>query len=282
MNTSPATAPEMAPRRVPAVGNAVAILRLLAASALPVPGGAIARRLALPRSSTYQILQALVEEGMVVAVPERHGYALGVGAFELGCAYLRHEPLENIARPVLRRLVDKVGQTTHLGVLRGHETLYLLKEQPPHSPSLVTAVGVRLPAHLTATGRAMLAFLPGSQINAIFARPDSFVTRTGIGPRTVRELKSLLARERRHGWSMETGETTDGVTCISSAVFDHGGYPLASVSVSFIRARVSPESVGSLVEDVCSSADHVTACLAGRPPQRLGWDRDALLMGGAA
>lgn len=97
------------PSQVPAVTNSVAILRLLTTSAFPVPGGAIARRLALPRSSTYQILQVLVEEGMVVAVPERHGYALGVGAFELGSAYLRHQPLENIARPVVRRLVDQVG-----------------------------------------------------------------------------------------------------------------------------------------------------------------------------
>jgi DNA-binding IclR family transcriptional regulator len=55
-------------------------------------------------------------------------------------------------------LVARVGETAHLGVLHGAETLYLLKEQPPVAPipvTLVIDVGVRLPAHLTASGRSI-------------------------------------------------------------------------------------------------------------------------------
>lgn len=156
------------------------------------------------------------------------------------------------------------------------------RSRPPHAPALVTAVGVRLPAHLTATGRAMLAFLPAPQVNAIFAGPDRLVMRTGAGPRTMRELKSLLARERDQGWSMETGETTDGVTCISSAVFDHGGHPLASVSVSFIGSRIRPGCQEMLVEEVCATADQVTTLLAGQPPLRRSLRQGIDQVGGAA
>lgn len=254
--------------RVPAVHNCVAILRLLAESPLPVPGGAIARRLGLPRSSTYQILQALVEEGLVLALPERHGFTLGTGAFELGSAYLQHRPLENIARPILRRLVKRVGATAHLGILYGYETLYLLKEQPPRPSPLVTAVGVRLPAHITATGRAMLAYLPGPQVSAIFAGANELVSRTGRGPRTVRELKSVLRRERSQGWAMEAGEITDGVTSISSPVFARGDHPVASVSISVDDLRFGVHRQALLVQEVCRAADEVTDFLGGQAPTR--------------
>ena len=121
-------------------------------------------------------------------IPEEHGYALGVGVFELGSAYLRHQPLEHLARPLLNRLASRVNLTTHFGILYGHEVLYLLKEQPPRSASLVTEIGVRLPAPLTATGRAMLSMLPSSQVTAIFGSRNVFVDRTGRGPRTLRAV----------------------------------------------------------------------------------------------
>ena len=95
----------------------------------------------------------------------------GVSAFEVGSAYLRHEPLEHIARPILKRLVAAVGETAHLGILYGAESVYLLKEQPQTAGvpvTLVTDVGVRLPAHLTANGRSILAHLPAAQVRALF------------------------------------------------------------------------------------------------------------------
>ena len=104
------------------------------ASPGPVSGAAIARDLKIPRSSTYHLLDVLIARGFVVHFPDERTYGLGMAAFEIGSAYLRHEPLEMLARPVLRRLVAQVGETAHLGVLHGAETLYLLKEQPRHVP----------------------------------------------------------------------------------------------------------------------------------------------------
>ena len=147
----------------PAVGRALDLLLYLAGKPGPVSGAAIARDLRIPRSSTYHLLDVLMARGFMVHFPDQRTYGLGMAAFEVGSAYLRHDPLEMLARPVLGRLVAQVGETAHLGVLHGAETLYLLKEQPPVSRipvTLVTDVGVRLPAHLTASGRSILAHLP--------------------------------------------------------------------------------------------------------------------------
>lgn len=252
--------------RMPALRNGIAILRLLAGRPGPVGAAAVARELGLPRSSTYQLLQVLVDEGLVVHIPDEQGYVLALGVFELGSAYLRHDPLEHLARPLLARLMRTLGLTVHLGILYGHETLYLLKEQPERAVTLVTDVGVRLPAHLTATGRAMLAMLPPEQVRAIYASRDYFVERTGQGPRSLRALTSLLAADRRRGWSIEDGHTTDGVTCIATAALDHNGHPVASFSVSFLSDRIRTEAeherLGAQLRD---SAAQLTRRLGGDP-----------------
>lgn len=208
----------------PAVGRALDVLMYLAGKSGPVTGAAIARDLGIPRSSTYHLLDVLIARGFVVHFPDRRTYGLGVAAFEVGSAYLRHEPLEMLARPVLGRLVAQVAETAHLGVLHGAETLYLLKEQPAVTRipvTLVTDVGVRLPAQLTASGRSILAHLPAVQVRALFPSARGFVDRTGAGPSTLPELRRVLAAERKQKWSEEVGLVTDGLQSVAACAFDH-------------------------------------------------------------
>ncbi|WP_150308061.1 IclR family transcriptional regulator [Planctomonas psychrotolerans] len=249
--------------RIPALRNGVALLRYLASKPSPVPASAISRRLGIPRSSTYQLLQVLIDEGLVVHIPDAQGYKLGIGIFELGSAYLRHQPLEHLARPILATLVRRLRVTVHLGILYGHESLYLLKEQPPRPTKLVTEVGVRLPAHLTATGRAMLCLLPDPQVSAVFSTPDRFVDRTGRGPQNLRELRSVLEVDRARGWSIEDGSITDGVACVAAAATDHNGMPVASFSASFLTADVPRERWEGFGASLRESAAELTRRLGG-------------------
>ena len=141
---------------VPAADATLRLLRHLSRTG-PLPAAALAAALDLPRSTTYHLLTVLTEHGFVVHLPEERRYGLGLSAFELGSAYSRQAPLARAARPVLARLVDQVGESAHLAVLHGRDVLYVVEERAAGRPSLVTDVGVRLPAHLTASGRAILA-----------------------------------------------------------------------------------------------------------------------------
>ena len=261
---------------MPALRRGLAVLRLLATRPGPVAASSVARELGLPRSSIYHLLAELAEAGFVTHLPEERRYGLGVAAFEIGSAYLRHEPLERLARPVLRRLVDRLARrdpapAAHLGILHGAETLYLVREYPPHPVTLVSAVGVRLPAHLPASGRAMLGHLPAAQIRALFPGKESFVNRTGRGPRDLPALRRLLAEERRRGWAVEHGHVTAGFASVASAVFDHGSRPVAAVSATF--RHVCPEDAREcaavwpeLAAEVRSAAEELTLRVRGQSP----------------
>lgn len=247
---------------VPALRRGLAVLRLLAGKAGPVTAVSVARELGLPRSTTYHLLAELADAGFVTHLAEERRYGLGVTAFELGSAYLRHDPLERLAKPVLRRLIERTGQTAHLGILHGRETLYLIREQPANPYLTVTDVGVRLPAQLPASGRAMLAHLPAAQVRALFPGRDSFVDRTGRGPGNLPELRQLLAAERQRGWAVEDGYVTEGFASVAAPVFDHGGRAIAAISTTF--PHLCANECGELWADHAAPTKRAAAELSTR------------------
>ena len=250
----------MSGEQVPGAGRALQALRLLAASAGPLAAAQIARALGLPRSTTYHLLAAMIAEGFVVHLPEERRYGLGLAAFEVGTAYTRQGPLQRMARPLLARLVDTVGESAHMATLHGREVLYLVEERAPRRPPLVTDVGVRLPAQLTASGRAMLAALPPAQVRALFSDRSAFVLRNGRGPQTLSQLRALLRPVTATGTAAEDGEVTPGFASVAAAVRDHTGHPAASVAITFETERVSPQTR----DDLAAAARRTAAQLERR------------------
>ncbi len=218
---------------VPAATRTLRVLRFLAAQPEPVPLDRIAVACDLPRSTAYHLLAAMAAEGFVVHLAEEHRYGLGVAAFEVGSGYSRQAPLARIARRPLARLVDRVGHSAHLAVLHGRDVLYVLEERAPGRPPLVTDVGVRLPAHLTASGRAVLAALPPPR--SVCSTPTG--TPSPTGPAWARRrrsaLRSLLVDTRQRGHATEEGEVTPGFASVAAAVLDHNGYPVAGLAVTY-------------------------------------------------
>ncbi|TIC80622.1 IclR family transcriptional regulator [Nocardioides sp. GY 10113] len=253
---------------VPAATRALRVLRFLAAQPEPVPVDRIARELGIPRSTTYHLLTAMADEGFVVHLPEERRYGVGVAAFEVGSGYVRQEPLQRVARRPLAALVDRVGQSAHLAVPHGRDVLYVIEERAPGRPPLVTDVGVRLPAHLTASGRAILADLPAAQVRALYPDRSAFIDRHGLGPDGPRALRSLLTDTRARGYAIESGEVTPGFASVAVAVHDHNGHPVAAIAVTYPDdAATTPSERAAppeqTAEAVTRTARAITARLRG-------------------
>ncbi|HET7387438.1 MAG TPA: IclR family transcriptional regulator [Nocardioidaceae bacterium] len=247
--------------QVPAATRALRVLRFLAGRPDPVTLDRIASAVGVPRSSAYHLLNAMIAEGFVVHLPGEHRYALGVAAFEVGSGYTRQEPLQRITRRHLADLVDTVGQSAHLTVLHGRDVLYVVEERAPGRPPLVTDVGVRLPAHLTASGRAILAALPAAQVRALYPGRSVFVDRHGTGPRTPSALRTVLSETRQRGHAVEDGEVTPGLASVAAPVLDHNDYPVASIAVTY--PSEDTHQAGGLVAAVRRTAGAVTRRLGG-------------------
>ncbi|MWB97774.1 IclR family transcriptional regulator [Agromyces seonyuensis] len=240
--------------QVPAARATARLLRHLAAQRGPVPAAALARELGLPRSSTYHLLAALVEEGLLLHYPEEQRYGLGVAASELGSGYLRQAPLARLGAPLLAAAVDRLGESLQLAVLQGREVVYVVEERARHRPALVSEVGVRLPAQFTASGRAMLAALDRPQVRALYPDAGAFAHRGDAAPTSPGELRSLLASIRAAGYAWEDGEVSPGLASVASAIRDAAGWPIAAVAITFRSDEHPRDSWPDLAEAIRPTA----------------------------
>ena len=259
----------------PAAGQALDVLALIARRGEPVPAAAIARDLGLPRSSVYHLLAVLVDRGYVRHLPEERRYGLGLAVYELGSAYQRQAPLERMARGAMDRLADTTGHNAHLAVLHGRDVLYVIEERAPGRPLLVTDVGVRLPAVLTASGLAMLAALPAAQVRALYPDRAALVQRDGRGPTSTTQLRSQLQQVRQRGHAVEDGLVTPGLGSVAVAVLDHNDYPVAGVAVTYPQADVDAVAAAGLVAAVQRAANSLSARLGRSLRLSARWGRSA-------
>lgn len=249
------------------------ILSYLATQAKPVPAARIAEAIGSPRSSTFRLLRGMQSLGYVAHIPELKSYSLGIAALEIGQAFSIQAPLARFGRPVLERLVLKLGETAHLAVLHGQETLYIHEQTAPFRTPLVTAKDVRLPAHLTASGRVILAGLGKDQLRALFPPNFAFIQRTGRGPADYAQLLQQLEVAKRQGFAREFGEVTEGLTSIAKPVRDRSGRIVASIAVTHAystdeAATLSGSPQVPPQETILAALDQATRELS----RRLGWD----------
>ncbi|MFT4052583.1 MAG: IclR family transcriptional regulator [Microbacterium sp.] len=268
--------------KVPAADQVLRVLRLLGTARGPLPASVIAERLALPRSTVYHLLATLQEHGFALHLPEERRYGIGVAAFELSSSYLRQEPLARVARPVLASLVDRVGLSGHFAAPHGRDVLYLIEERAKGAPALVTDVDVRLPMHLTATGRAILAALPKSQVRVLYPDRGAFVHAeppTGVEtdaddagvaaqPRedpieSYRALRAVLDETAARGFALEQGSVTPGLSSVSVPVLDHRGLPVAAIALTFRDGQAGEARFTALADQVREAAAKVSSRIYG-------------------
>lgn len=229
----------------------------------------VTRRTHLPRSTAHRILDQLVRLRWLEHTSA--GYGLGSRALGLGGRDGGHGELRAAAAPLLHELQVKTGIIVHLAVLDCAEVYYLDKIGGRLAVSVPSQVGGRVPAHATALGKSMLAWLQPEQVDARIGATMSRLTSGTIGDIGV--LHQELRRIRqRHGLAFERGECFPNIACAAVAVRGPEG-PVASISVVG-DLNIPLEKVAPLVVD---AARRTSVALFPGPdkPRRAHRDRAA-------
>ncbi|MEU8803083.1 IclR family transcriptional regulator [Spirillospora sp. NPDC048819] len=202
----------------------------------------VARRTGLPRSTAHRILDQLVRQGWLAH--HSFGYGLGRRALGLGGQDGGHGKIREAAAPLLHELQVTTGLVAHLAVLDGAEVFYLDKLGGRLAASVPSRVGGRAPAHCTALGKAMLAWLEPEQVDALLGAGISRFTSRTIGELGILHQELHRVRQRR-GLAFERGESFPGIACVAVAIRGAEG-PVAGISlVGDIRTPL--ENVAPLV-----------------------------------
>jgi DNA-binding IclR family transcriptional regulator len=256
---------------VPATSRTAArvvdVLTLLANSDEPLTALEIAAAGGFPKSSTHQLLNYLASRRFIDYDSVKRTWSLGLAMLELGLAYRRGRPLEEIGRGILIEVCEATSTTSHLAVRDGTDVLYIDKQQRrtgTATTQLVTEIGVRLPAHLTAVGRALLATLSDSELDHLY-NGYGFPQRTAAGPQSIAELVEILHDVRSVGYALESGLTTPGITCVAAAVYDHEAEPVAALGITFVTDQMNVDQVREHAKTVRESARRLSVALGWKP-----------------
>jgi IclR family transcriptional regulator, KDG regulon repressor len=212
----------------------------------------LARVALLPRSIVQRLLHTLEAEGFLEKHPSQVGYRLTIKLWALGCASIRHLSVRDVARPYLEDLARRTSEMTKLGVLDGNEVVYVDRVECPQAVRAYVPIGGRAPAHLVATGRAILAFLPPLERSAAATAPR---TRDGAGDKA---LRAEFERIRRRGYAINRGEWEQSVGAIAAPVFDAQGDVIASIGIILPAHRLTNARAVQIGPWIAASAAEIS------------------------
>lgn len=210
------------------VDKALIVLNYLAEAG---PEGAslaqIADRAAVSKSTIHRTLAALRFRDYVWQHPENGTYRLGRAAITLGDNFSTGAGLTNLLSPVLEIVKDRFDELCQLGALDGQDVVYLAKVEPTHPVRVWSEVGRRLPARITALGRALLAAHIAAQTNdpAYLNSPDLAQSEP---------IQYALDQ----GFAKEVGDSEPGIACVAVPIM-RSDHPVAAISLTMPQARFS-------------------------------------------
>lgn len=200
-------------------------------------------------STAHRLLSMLQYRGFAIQNEASRIYRPGPALIEIGLKAVRDMSLLRQARPAIERLSERLGETVHLLVREGADVRFVDGVESPRALRVTSRIGMLLPAHCTAGGKALLAALAPEAMRKLY--PTS--TLRGLTSRSIRrraDLERELVAIRERGYATNVGESEDDVTAVGVTVRDHRGRQRAAIAVALPTVRASSERL----EDIASAA----------------------------
>lgn len=216
---------------VPPVERAFKLLRHIAAGDNAHNVSHTARALGLSRTTLIRLIATLEAERMIERQQDGAGYKLGLGLAALAGQALFSTDLVQVGDPVLAKLADQLGLSSHLGILDGRDVLYVARRTPNLHLVSNVRIGSRLPAHATTLGRIILAFTPREAVVQLFhgVRLKAATAKT---PTTLAALLRQIELDRGEGLAWSESNFEIGIASVAAPVFDHTGRIAGGVNVT--------------------------------------------------
>lgn len=217
----------------------------------------ISNKLDINNTTVYKILTTLSKYHYVSQNPENSKYKLGIKFIEVGNAVLDQIQLKEVAKPVMKRLVDKTGETSNLMIKDDLEGVYIDIVESSQSVRMVSSIGRRECLHCTGVGKAIMAFLPEEEIMRVIKEKGL----PKIGPKTITDvdfLRDELEITRERGYSIDNEESEEGIRCVGVPIFSHQGDVIGAISVAGVAFRLSMEKIDEVAAYVVEAANEIS------------------------
>ena len=222
--------------RIKSIDKVLDLLEFLSANQQETGITEISKKLHMGLSTVHRILTTLKSRGYVIQNQQTTKYRLGIRLFELGCAVQSTKRLVEITKPYLRQLSQNTNETANLAILEGKEVIYL--DTIESSEILRTEImpGTRTPAHCTALGKVLLAFISDREFENLYKSAEPLSSLTSKSISSLEELKKNLKKVKKQGYAFDREEYKIGINCIGVPIFGRNGV-IAAISITGPASR---------------------------------------------
>jgi IclR family acetate operon transcriptional repressor len=242
------------------VRRTILILEAIGERVAGMTNSEISRRLNIPKSTASYILRTLEQNRYISRDRSTGRYRLGLKLLALGRGVQIGREIREVARPILRRLVERSGLTAHLAVLDHGEAVYIEKSEAAGFIKLDTWIGRRMDLHSTAVGKALAAFMQPFEFESSIGE-RGLKQRTAKTLTTRRELTAELRRVREAGYAVDDEENSVGVRCVAAPVFDAQARACAAVGLSGTTLQIDKSSIKSVRRLVVEASAEISGGL---------------------
>jgi len=208
----------------------------------------IAESINMSKTTVHRLLATLENKRFITRDKVTGLYRLGLRFIEMASFVLQDVELHRWAHPYLQCLLTEFGETVDLSVLDGSYVVYLEVIESPQRLKLAAAVGQRLPAFFTASGKALMAFLPEEQVrNILNENLAAYSDRARI---SVPEILEELRRTAERGYAIAEQEYEEGINAVAAPILDMNNYPIASIAIVGPSFRLTTDRLPALGESI--------------------------------
>jgi DNA-binding IclR family transcriptional regulator len=241
------------------LAKSIRVINFVAEQEAPVGVREIAKAVGINSSTTSRILKTFKKAGFVDQDPINSKYKLGMRVFELGIKWQKSYELRDLMRPTLESMVRITKETAALSILDNGERVCIERVETPHSIRTSLYIGKREPIHISASGKAMMAYIPEDELEWIIAEKGlpRFTAKTITDPKV---LKKELHKIRNRGYAIDSGESEIDVRCVAAALIRKPDTVVGSISICTPEYRVNSSRIkkwGKLIKDTCESASNL-------------------------
>jgi len=241
---------------VPALERAINILDLISKSKEKFTVTEICNELDLPKATVFTTMSTLEYYNMVQK--DKAGrFQIGPKMFQIGMTYASDHSIIELARPYMRKLMEKTGFTVHLGILHENHIMYIAKEEPDQFIKFSTYPGLKAEVHLTGLGKAIAAYLSEEELNHIFDE----VGMKEATPNTItnyKRFKESLEDVRKNGYAIEDEEGEIGVRCIAAPLINARYVTPTAVSITAHSSQLTKDQFEEIGDLVRSTAEEIS------------------------
>jgi IclR family transcriptional regulator, KDG regulon repressor len=204
----------------------------------------LSKRLKLHKNNVFRLLATLEARGYIEQNKATENYRLGIKCLHLGRRYIDHMGLVRQARPILAELAKKCRESAFVAIMRRDGVVPLEAAEPEdRAVRIIPPIGLTLPLHCTAIGKAHLAFDAEEELKSMLPEQmERYTDRTIIDrSQLLEELRSVV----RDGYSVDSGEFFEDVLSVAVPIRDYTRLVVGSLAIAGPAYRIPQERITS-------------------------------------